>query len=171
VFKRIFILAVAALIAAAIVAGPALAVKPGTGATSGNPHYITEPTITIEGNTATASGGRIAGLGSDPATFLLTVTGTATTECTNPGGNVAPGQDSEFTVSGEPVVVATDAQGNVDVPTTTASGPAVGSETDQAGCPNRSWTGTVTGSTITSATLTVEQGGSVIPALTVTETA
>jgi hypothetical protein len=159
--------------ALAIAAVPALAAKPGTGGTSGNPHYITEPTITISGNTATASGGKIAGLGSGPATFRLTVTGFVTTQCTNPAGNVAPGQNSSFTLPGEPVTVPTDDRGSALVPTTTASGPDVGDPVSNrdAGCPNNKWSGSVTSSTITSATLTVSQGGRVIDSLTLTETA
>jgi hypothetical protein len=169
--RKLGIIAVMSLMALAIAAVPALAAKPGTGGTSGNPHYVGAlPTITIEGNTATASGGKIAGLGSGPATFQLTVTGFVTTQCTNPSGNVAPGQNSSFTLAGEPVTVPTTDNGSIDVPTTTASGPAVGDPVSNrdAGCPNRKWQGSVTSSTITSATLTVSQGGSVIPALTVT---
>jgi hypothetical protein len=169
--RKIGIIAVLSLMALALAAVPALAAKPGTSSTSGNPHYVGAlPTITISGNTATASGGKIAGLGSGPATFQLTVTGFVTTQCANPSGNIAPGQNSSFTLPGEPVIVPTDNLGNVDVPTTTASGPAVGDPVSNqaAGCPNGKWSGSVTSSTITSATLTVSQGGSVIPALTVT---
>ena len=94
-------------------------------------------------------------------TFQLTVSGTATTECANPspsGDNVAPGQDSSFELTGEPVIVPTDKQGTVNVPSgVTASGPAPGTEVsdEEAGAPNEAWTCSITGSTIESATLTV----------------
>jgi hypothetical protein len=171
--RKLAIWGVLALMALAIAAVPALAAKPGTGSTSGNPHYVgAAPTINISGNTATvSSGAKVAGIGSEPVTFLLTVSGFVTTQCTNPAGNVAPGQNSSFTVSGEPVVVTPDQTGTLTVPEgISASGPAVGDPVSNrdAGCPNRQWSGSVTSSTITSATLTVSQGGSVIPALTVT---
>ena len=172
--RKIAIWGVLALIAVALAAVPALAAKPGsTGVISGNPHYVgAQPDLILTGDTVTVSGGKIAGLGSGPATFLLTVSGVATTECQNPAGNVAPGQDSSFVLSGDPVIVPTDANGNVTVPSTvTASGPPNGTPVsdEEAGAPNPKWFCYTTGSTITSATLTVSQGGAIIPSLTVTE--
>ena len=172
--RRIGIISVLSLIVVALTAAVAFGAKPGTGSTSGNPHYVgPAPDIVISGNTATVQpGAKIAGIGSEEVTFLLTVTGFVTSQCENPAGNVAPGQNSSFTLSGEPVVVTPDQTGTLTVPSgISASGPAVGDPLtqQQAGCPNPKWEGSVTSSTITSATLTVSQGGSVIPALTVTE--
>lgn len=171
--RQLGIIAVLSLIVVAL-AVPAWAAKPGTGSTSGNPHYVGDaPDLILTGDTVTVSGGKIAGLGSGPATFLLTVSGLATTECQNPSGNVAPGQDSAFTLPGDPVIVPTDDRGSVTVPSNvTASGPEPGTPVSdqQAGAPNPKWECYVTGSTITSATLTVSQNNQVIPSLTVTET-
>jgi hypothetical protein len=171
--RKLGIIAVLSLMALAIAAVPALAAKPGTGSTSGNPHYVgPAPTILVDGNTATlSSGAKIAGIGSDPVTFLLTVQGFVTTTCSNPAGNVAPGQNSSFNLPGTPVTVDPDQTGTLTVPEgISASGPAVGTvlTQQQAGCPNRKWTGTVATSTITSAALTVTQGGVPIPSLAVT---
>src|SRR5215203_5489135 len=154
--RKIAIWGVLALMVVAIAAVPALAAKPGTGATSGNPHYVgPAPDITISGNTATvSSGAKVAGIGSDPVTFILTVSGFVTTTCTNPGGNIAPGQNSSFTLSGTPVTVTPDQTGTLTVPSgISASGPEVGDPLtqQQAGCPNPKWEGSVTSSTITSA--------------------
>ena len=172
--RKIGIIAVLTLMALAIAAVPALAAKPGTGGTSGNPHYVGgNPDLILSGDTVTVSGGKIAGLGSGPATFVLTVSGFATTECANPAGNVAPGQDSAFELSGEPVTVPTTDRGTVTVPSgVTASGPAEGTPVsdEEAGAPNAKWNCYVTGSVIESATLNVYQGGVLIPSLTVTET-
>jgi hypothetical protein len=162
--RKFGIIAVLSLIVTALAAVPALAQ---------NPHFIggAEPTITISGNTATVAGGqKIAGLGNEDVTFVLTAEGFATTACRNPSGNVAPGQNAQFTVESEPVTVTPSATGFVIVPQNlSVSGPAVGSfvSDEEAGAPNPKWTCFVTGSTITSATLTISQGGNVI--LTVTE--
>ena len=86
---------------------------------------------------------------------------------------MAPGQDSDFTLSGEPVTVPTTDRGTVTVPSdVTATGPAPGTPVsdEDAGAPNPKWTCYTTGFTITSATLTVSQGGMVIESLTVRET-
>jgi hypothetical protein len=138
-----------------------------------NPHFIggEEPTITISGNTATVTGGqKLAGLGNEDVTFVLEATGFVTTECENPAGNVAPGQNAEFTVESEPITVTPSATGFVIVPTNlSVSGPAVGDPVsdEAAGAPNPKWECSVVSSTITSATLVISQGGEVI--LTVTE--
>jgi hypothetical protein len=73
-------------IAALLVAGVAFAA---------NAHFIGEPTVTQQ-NRQLKVCGSVAGLGNENVTVV--VSATATTTCTNKGGNVPPGQVE--TVSG-----------------------------------------------------------------------
>jgi len=101
-----------------------------------NPHYVAGPTFTDNGTTLTGTGS-IAGLGNNQLlTIELQVSGTVTTECTNRGGNVAPGQTKteNFSVSGR---FTSDRNGRVDFSLTTPL-PLPGR------CPNGNWTGNVT---------------------------
>ncbi|MFM2206934.1 MAG: hypothetical protein RL213_909 [Bacteroidota bacterium] len=101
-----------------------------------NPHFVAGPTVTDNGTTLTVTGS-IAGLGNNQLiTIELNVSGTVTTECTNRGGNVAPGQTKtdNFVVVGN---YTSDRNGRVNFSVTTPS-PTPGR------CPNGNWTGTVT---------------------------
>ena len=101
-----------------------------------NPHFVVGPTVTDNGTTLTATGS-IAGLGNNQLlTVEMNVSGTVTTECTNRGGNVAPGQTKtdNFSVSGR---YTSDKNGRVDFSLTTPL-PLPGR------CPNGNWTGAVT---------------------------
>ncbi|GEO07042.1 hypothetical protein AAE02nite_47060 [Adhaeribacter aerolatus] len=115
---------------------------------SQNPHFLKPPVFTDNGTTLTATGS-IVGLGANiTITVILTTTGTATTECTNPGGNVAPGQTKTgaITVSGD---FTSDKNGRVNY-TLTTNAPAPGP------CPNGQWTGRVTGVTFVNSSVTFE---------------
>jgi hypothetical protein len=119
----------------AVVAVAALTV--GTAAAQ-SPHFLSGPTCADNGTTLTCTG-TIAGLGnaSGNATVTLSgVTATATTECTSPGGNVAPGQTKTVAV-GATGTFAIDKNGRVTFSLTTG-------EVSPGGCPNRRWIGTVT---------------------------
>jgi hypothetical protein len=119
------------------------------------------PTFTDLGTTLQASGS-LSGLGNGDVVITLTVTGaTATTTCTSPGGNVAPGQNkNNLTLTGETFIPASAIKnGNVDftVVTQAPTSPVPGAPD----CPNPNWTETIddvdfTGAT---ATITVTQGG------------
>lgn len=101
-----------------------------------NPHFVAGPTVTDNGSTLTATGS-IAGLGNNLGiTIEMQVSGVVTTECTNRGGNVAPGQTKTegFSVSGR---YTSDRNGRVNFSLTTPL-PLPGS------CPNGNWTGRVT---------------------------
>ena len=127
----------------------------GTAAHAASPHFVKGPTLTDNGTTLTASGS-IAGLGNEDVTITLDATGTATIICTNPAGNVAPGQTRTVDVSGEQTITdVKNGRANFNVATLEPTAP-------QDACPNRKWTASITDVNFTDATLTVEQGGQVV---------
>jgi hypothetical protein len=134
-----------------------LAAMTVTHAAAASPHWKQqrEPVFTDLGTTLNATGA-IAGLGNGDVTVVLDAAGIASVECENPGGNVAPGQDTEVTTSGS-VTVQTDKNGNARFSVTTAE-PVVGSDA----CPNPQWTAHVVDVDFSGATITVSQGGVVV---------
>lgn len=106
------------------------------GAMAQNAHFIGNPTITDNGTTLTYCA-KLAGLGNNQSvTVVLSASATITTTCTNPGGNVAPGQTKVSTVSASGTFQS-DKNGSVTFCLTTAT-PEPGS------CPNGMWSGSVT---------------------------
>ena len=107
-------------------------------AVAASPHFLTGPSCTDIGTQLQCTG-TIAGLGNASGTATVTLSGvvaTSTTECTSPGGNVAPGQTkvANVTASG---TFPIDENGRVTFTLTTTE-PAPGS------CPNPRWTADVT---------------------------
>jgi hypothetical protein len=119
---------------------------------TGNPHFQGQVSFQDLGTTLQISG-TIAGLGTANVDITITAQGTASVTCTNPGGNVAPGQSKTVTVSGAQANV-TPVNGKVQftVTTTAPSAPS-------GACPNSSWTASVVDVAFTSATITVTQSG------------
>jgi hypothetical protein len=113
------------------------------------------PTFTDNGTTLTVRG-NVSGLGNEDLSVFLSATGVAEVTCTNPAGNVAPGQDTTTTTSGSQTGIEPK-NGRATFTVTTAQPTA---PTDA--CPNRKWTATVTDVDFTSATLTLVQGGQVV---------
>jgi hypothetical protein len=101
-------------------------------------HFVGTVTCTDTGTTLTCSG-KVAGLGGTTFEIRVAVSGaTADTECTNPGGNVAPGQDFTFAATGSGGPEPTPRNGSTRFTVSTAD------PTAPAGsCPNSSWTADV----------------------------
>ena len=123
------------------------------------------PDVTFNGSSSVTATGEASGLGNQPAIATLTVNGTVTYTCRNKGGNEAPGQNPvPATGTGSQDLGNSDHNGrgvlnitvSLDAPAPEVSGKV-------AGCPNGNWKGVnPVSSGITSATLTIEQGGQVI---------
>ena len=112
-----------------------------------NIHFIGSPTITDLG-TQLQFCGKLAGLGnSQLVTITLSTTATTITTCTNPGGNVAPGQTKTGTVSTSGTFQSSK-NGSVTFCLTTDA-PTPGK------CPNGNWTGQVTDVTFNNSTISV----------------
>src|SRR4030095_3551561 len=62
-------------------------------------HFVRGPVVTDAGVILVVEG-KLAGLGEGDVTLLVNANGIASVECTNPGGNVAPGQDTAVSTSG-----------------------------------------------------------------------
>jgi hypothetical protein len=144
------------------VAAAVLAFPSGAAAQAG--HFVGTPTCTDIGTQVTCSG-KVAGLGGTTFTINVTAAGTATVTCTNPAGNVAPGQAFTFTAAGSTGPIPTPRNGSVTFPppdvTTVAPTAPAGS------CPNPKWTATVTDVQFTSATLTLLEDSTVSDTITV----
>jgi hypothetical protein len=148
--KRI-VIAFCALVAAGALAAPAF----------GAVNFRSQPVCTDVGTQVQCSGGRISGLGNQQFFIEIDATGIASVECTNPGGNVAPGQDTEVDVSGSFGPFTADKNGNFRFPTLTTAAPPNPSGADA--CPNAAWTAAITDVEFTTpATISIIQGGVVV---------
>jgi hypothetical protein len=94
--------------------------------------------------------GKVAGLGGTTFTITVSAQGTASVTCTNPAGNVAPGQSFSTTVTGTSGPFATPRNGQARF-TVTSDAPTA----PPGSCPNPMWTATVTDVTFTTATVSL----------------
>src|SRR5919198_2147040 len=104
-----------------------------------SPHFIGTPTCTKSVTTGLTCSGKAAGLGNGPtAAFLTASSVSATYECVNKGGNVAPGQPVvEQNVQG-PTQNITPRNGQISFSPTIPPPPTPSSSTT---CPNGNWRG------------------------------
>jgi hypothetical protein len=104
----------------------------------------------------------LAGLGNGDVTITVTTTGSATTLCTNQGGNTAPGQNkTPVKPSGQATIPSTQIKnGNLTACVTTTPPPAPSAAA--AGCPNSNWSTSLTDVQFATATITVTQGGQTV---------
>jgi hypothetical protein len=119
-------------------------------------HFVGTPVCKDIGTQLECSG-KVAGLGG--TTFNITAEATAigSVECTNPGGNVAPGQDFNLDVSAEAGPAPTPRNGQARFTLTSAAPIA-----PAGSCPNPGWTAEVVDVTFTSdATLTLLEDSNV----------
>ena len=114
------------------------------------------PTCTDNGTTLTCTG-NVSGLGQELLTVDITsADATATVECTNPAGNVAPGQTFDTDVSGSGTFQPTkNGRTDFSVTTTAPTAPA-------GSCPNPQWSAAVTDVTFGDTTITGTQGGAIV---------
>jgi hypothetical protein len=145
---RRYLLLLSSVVAVAAFAFPAVA-----SAQSG--HFVGTPTCTDIGTQLQCTG-KVAGLGGTTFEITIEAAGIASVECTNPGGNVAPGQDTSVTVAGttEPQPTPRNGQAQFTV-TTDDPEPLPATPT----CPNNQWTPNIVDVTFTTATLTLLENG------------
>jgi hypothetical protein len=108
--------------------------------------------------------GKVAGLGGTTFQITVVAAGIASVECTNPGGNVAPGQDTAVTVSGTTGPLPTPRNGQFVFSIQTDEPPQ---PPPTPTCPNDMWTANIVDVTFTTATLTLLEDGVVSDTVTV----
>lgn len=119
------------------------------------------PSFTDLGLTLNASG-NLAGLGFSDVTVDLVAVGNPTAQCTNQGGNSAPGQNpASVTLTGEEIIPQTDIK-NGNTPFNVTTLPPQSPVPGAPACPNTNWTETITDVAFTSATITVYQAGALV---------
>jgi len=125
-------------------------------------HFLDRTVSCTDIGTQASCSGKVAGLGGTTFQILVQAEGQATVECTNPGGNVAPGQTKAVTTLGDSGPLPTPQNGNYTFSLATAS-PAA----PAGSCPNDSWTGTVTDVSFTTATIQLFEDGTLSDTITV----
>jgi len=149
-------------LALAVVATAMLAFPGVAAAQSG--HFVGTPTCTDEGTTVLCSG-KVAGLGGTTFEITVDAVGTASVECTNPGENVAPGQDTTVDTSGTTGEQPTPRNGSVRFTTLATDDPEPLPATPT--CPNDQWTPNIIDVEFTTATLNLLEGDTVSDTITV----
>jgi hypothetical protein len=154
---RRLLIALPVLLAAFILAAPA--------AMATSPHFKKggEPVCTFSGTTSipVSCTGTLAGLGNDDLNLHLAVSGFALYQCSNGGGNTAPGQNKVLegpATSDTAIPASAIKNGNLTFTTNPATLTAAATVPGAtAGCPNPNWTGVNPTLTLTSISLTIEQ--------------
>lgn len=126
-------------------------------------HFVQTQTCRDIGTQVRCSG-KVAGLGGTTFEITIEAEGIASVECTNPGGNVAPGQDTAVTVAGTTEPQPTPRNGQFRY-TITSDDPEPLPPTPT--CPNNQWTPDIVDVTFTTATLTLLEDGNVSDTVTV----
>src|SRR5919108_5442819 len=132
-----------------------------TTASAQSGHFVGTPTCTDIGTQVQCTG-KVAGLGGTTFTITVSAPGTATVTCTNPAGNVAPGQSFSTTVAGTsgPFPTPRNGQARFTVTSNTPTAPP-------GSCPNPKWTATVTDVEFGDATITLTEDSTVSDTITV----
>jgi hypothetical protein len=107
--------------------------------------------------------GKVAGLGGTTFEITVQASGIAEVECENPGGNVAPGQDTAVDVAGTSGPLPTPRNGQFEF-TVTTDPPTV---PNFPTCPNEQWIAHVVDVTFSDATLSLFEDGVLSDTVTV----
>ena len=124
-------------------------------------HFVGTQTCSDIGTQVSCSG-KVAGLGGTTFTITVSAEGTASVTCTNPAGNVAPGQSFTTTTTGTSGPFSTPRNGQAGF-TVTSNPPTA----PPGSCPNPRWTATVTDVAFTTATVTLLEDSTVSDTITV----
>jgi hypothetical protein len=120
-----------------------------------SPHFIGTPTCTKSLSTGLTCSGKAAGLGTAPATVFLTADSeTATFECVNNGGNVAPGQPLVSAPVTGPTKTITPHSGQITFSANIPPPPTPSAKTE---CPNGNWTVQITSLSYTNVVLHIQE--------------
>lgn len=140
--------------------GIALAAAFPLAASAQNGHFVGQQDCDGDGLVVSCEG-KVAGLGSETFNIVVSADATATVECTNPGGNVAPGQSFRYTADGATGEMTTPRNGNYSY---TISTEAPEAPTDA--CPNGAWSAEVTDVEYGPATVQLYEGGVLVDSVT-----
>jgi hypothetical protein len=154
--RKFGIIAVLSLLVTAFAAVPVLA-------QSG--HFLDRTVKCTDIGTQVECTGKVAGLGGTEFEITIdAVDAIASVECTNPGGNVAPGQDTAVDVAGTSGPLPTPRNGNFTFGLTTDDPePLPPTPT----CPNNQWTPNIVDVTFTDATVSLFENGVLSDTITV----
>jgi hypothetical protein len=120
-----------------------------------SPHFIGTPSCTKSLTTGLTCSGKAAGLGNGPtAAFLTASSVSATYECVNKGGNVAPGQPVVLQNVTGPTQTITPHNGQITFSPTIPPPPTPSSRTT---CPNGNWSVRLTSLTYSDVVLHLQQ--------------
>lgn len=107
--------------------------------------------------------GKISGLGNDTYTVSVSATGPATSTCTSPGGNEAPGQQpANVTSAGSTSITPDDSDTSGNYGFAVQGGTPPNPSAKAAGCPNNNWKAKITSVDYTTATVTVRLGSTIL---------
>jgi hypothetical protein len=124
-------------------------------AVAASPHFIGTPTCVKSAATGLTCSGKAAGLGDGPTVAFLTADSvSATYECVNHGGNVAPGQPIVTQSVSGPQQPITAHNGQISF-SPTLSPPAKPDAATE--CPSGKWTVRTTSLTFTNVVLHIQQ--------------
>lgn len=118
-----------------------------------------EPVYSDEGTTLSVTA-CLTGLGNGDVFIDLDATGIAETECHNPAGNHAPGQDETISAGGELLIPESEIKNGTVCFTVETDEPRVTST--EAECPNRRWSAEVIDVEFLGGNCTIEQGGEIV---------
>jgi hypothetical protein len=148
IMRRIaFIFALPAMVLALVLSAPV--------AQAQSAHFIGTPSCAKSLSGGLTCSGKAAGLGNAPsAAFLTASSESATFECVNHGGNVAPGQPVVLSSVTGPAQSITPHNGQITFSPTIPPPPAPSAKTE---CPNGNWTVRITSLSFTNVVLHIQQ--------------